>query len=99
MSQRLTVKTNCTGGKNCALGISSHPKGPTKFPLGCALCRSEKMEVLVKESGEGGFNIEKRDDMKSKFGHINVNVHERMNVVKGQGPRVNPGRQAAAAAG
>ena len=90
MAKTLRVKTDCTGGKDCALGISSHPKATTKFPLGCSLCRSEKMEVIVKESGSGGFNIEKRNDMKEKFGHINVNVAERMNVVRG--PRVNPGR-------
>ena len=64
MEKKISVKTDCTGGKNCALGISSHPKAPTKFPLGCSLCRSEKMEVLVKESGQAGFNIEKRNDMK-----------------------------------
>ena len=63
MAKKQRVKTECTGGKNCALGISSHPKATTRFPLGCSLCRSEKLEVLVKESGNGGFNVEQRDDM------------------------------------
>ena len=83
MAKNLHVKKHCVGGKTCILGVSSHPKAPTKFPLGCSLCRSEKMEVLVKESGSGGFNIEQRGDMKKQFGHIDVNVNERMNVVKG----------------
>ena len=86
MAKTLKVKSscvNCIGGKNCALGISRHPKAPTKYPLGCSLCRSMKMEVIVKESGTGGFNNEKRADMKQQFGHINVNVNERMHVVKG----------------
>ena len=87
MAKKLKVKTDCTGGRTCALGISSHPKATTKYPLGCSLCRSEKMEVLVKESGNGGFNVEQREDMKNQFGHINVNVNERMNVVRGPGPR------------
>lgn len=64
MAKKISVKTQCTGGKNCALGISRHPQATQKYPLGCSLCRSEKMEVLVRESGSGGFNVEKRDDMK-----------------------------------
>ena len=71
MEKRLHVKTQCTGGPDCALGISSHPACPTKFPLGCSLCRSEKMEILVKDTGKGGFNVEQRNDMMSKHGAIN----------------------------
>lgn len=77
------VKTDCTGGPKCALDISTHPKAPTKFPLGCSLCRSEKLEVIVKESNAGGFNLEKRDDLMAKHGHINARVDERMPVIRG----------------
>ena len=47
------------------------------------------MEMLVRDTGKGGFNLEQRDDMKQKYGHINVNVAERMNIVRGpDGKRV-----------
>ena len=72
MENRLHVKTQCTGGPDCALGISSHPVAPTKYPLGCSLCRSEKMEFLVKDTGKGGFNVEQRNDMMAKHGAINI---------------------------
>ena len=81
MENRLNVKTNCTGGPDCALGISTHPQAPTKFPLGCSLCRSEKMEILVKDTGKGGFNVEQRDDMMSKHG--NINNHAELGFRKG----------------
>ena len=71
MENRLNVKTQCTGGPDCALGISTHPPAPQKFPLGCSLCRSEKMEILVKDTGKGGFNVEQRGDMMAKHGAIN----------------------------
>jgi len=83
MAKTGKVKTQCTGGKNCDLGITSHPAGPQKYALGCSLCRSEKLEVLVKESGNAGFNLENRDNMIQQFGHIDVNLGERMNIVKG----------------
>ena len=69
------VRTTCGGGKNCPLGISSHPAAPEKYPLGCALCRSSKLEFIVKETQAAGFNLEKRDDMMAKHGGIN-NEHE-----------------------
>jgi hypothetical protein len=50
--------------------------------MGCSLCRSEKLEILVKETPSAGFNVERRDDLMKKHGHINVPVHERMSVVK-----------------
>lgn len=64
-------KTKCTGGAYCGLGISNHPAAPAKFPLGCSLCRSEKMEILVRDTGKGGFNVEQRDDLMAKHGKIN----------------------------
>jgi len=65
-------KTRCTGGAYCGLGISNHPAAPAKFSLGCSLCRSEKMEILVRDTGKGGFNVEKRNELIEKHGHINV---------------------------
>ena len=90
------MKTECTGGRNCPLEISKHPKGPGKFALGCSLCRSEKLEEIVREPlGGGGFNIEKRNDLLHKHGHIDVNLDERMNVIRGrqqpQPPQPRPG--------
>jgi len=41
------------------------------------------MEILVKDSGKGGFNIEQRGDLMAKHGHINVNVGDRMAIVRG----------------
>ena len=82
------MKTQCTGGRDCPLEISKHPKGPAKFALGCSLCRSEKMEQIVREPlGGGGFNVEKRTDLMHKHGHINVNLDERMNVIRGRQPQ------------
>jgi len=65
------------------MGISKHPKCPERFPLGCALCRSEKLSVLVKESNSAGFNLEKRDDMMAKHGGIN-NLEERDKFIRGR---------------
>jgi hypothetical protein len=39
--------------------------------MGCALCRSEKLEVLVREADVAGFNVENRQDMMAKHGGIN----------------------------
>lgn len=41
------VKTECEGGRSCSLKISTHPKAPEKFPLGCSICRSEKLSMIV----------------------------------------------------
>lgn len=71
MEKREKVQTSCGGGPNCSLGISYHPKAPTKYALGCSLCRSEKLEIIVKEAGSAGFNVEKRNDMMNKHGNVN----------------------------
>jgi len=70
-TKQAETKTNCTGGVHCSLGISNHPAAPAKFALGCSLCRSEKMEILVRDTGKGGFNVEQRDDLMAKHGKIN----------------------------
>ena len=75
-------KTDCCGGPDCPLGVSCHPKAPKKYALGCSLCRSEKIDLIVKEAkGHGGLNVEKRSDMLSKHGHIN-NHDERNNYMR-----------------
>jgi len=71
MAGRLHAKTQCTGGEGCPLGIPIHPVASSdpkksKFPLGCSLCRSEKLALIKgKEAaaGDGGFNLERRGSM------------------------------------
>lgn len=62
-------KTDCVGGKGCPLGVPSHPKAgcdpaQSRFPLGCSLCRSEKL-ALIAENDDAftGVTIEKRGSM------------------------------------
>jgi len=71
MEKKHGVKTDCTGGRHCGLKISEHPRAPAKYPMGCSLCRSEKLSVLVREADVAGFNVEKRNDLMAKHGHIN----------------------------
>ena len=83
------VVTDCTGGANCPLGIYEHPKADldvkkSKFPLGCGLCRSEKLSVIVRPTKSSGFNSETRADMKSKHGHFKGHdINREMKIVKG----------------
>lgn len=66
----------CVGGKNCPLGIESHPKAERdekirSYPLGCSLCRSEKMNLVTEnDEASAGVNLEKRNDMKERFDHV-----------------------------
>lgn len=87
MVKQLVVKTDCQGGMNCGLGISRHPIGPNKFALGCSLCRSEKLGGMnlanIAHANGGGFNLEKRGDMMEQYGHLNVNLADRMQIVPG----------------
>ena len=72
MEKKLKVKSQCTGGPKCALGLSKHPKADKKFALGCGICRSTKMEILERnENGNGGLNVEVRADMMTKHGNTN----------------------------
>ena len=90
------VMTACTGGPSCQLGVWSHPKADpdvkkSKFALGCGLCRSEKLSVIVRPSTHhknptGGINLETREDMKNKHGHFKGhNINYEMKIVKGPG--------------
>ena len=73
MSGVTRPKTDCTGGPDCPLGLEKHPKADTdvnksKFSLGCAVCRSEKLHLVAKnEKASGGYNMEKRDHMIARF--------------------------------
>ena len=41
------------------------------FPLGCSLCRSEKLELIERnEKASNGVNLESRQDMKERFDHV-----------------------------
>lgn len=86
------VITDCMGGPNCPLGIFKHPKADldvrkSKYPLGCSLCRSEKLSVIVRPSiSNGGVNLETRDHMKNKHGHFKGHdINREMKIVKGTG--------------
>ena len=70
MEKKLKIKTQCAGGPRCPLGLSKHPKADKKFALGCAICRSTKMEIIEQTNNEG-FNVEKRADLLAKHGNPN----------------------------
>ena len=62
----------CTGGEHCPLGIPEHPKAGTVFPLGCSLCRSERVaQIQNNNQASAGVNLEERDDMLQRFGEYN----------------------------
>lgn len=94
MEKRPQIASDCTGGRDCKLKITSHPRAPAKYPMGCSLCRSEKLEVLVREADVAGFNVETRDDLMKKHGHIN-NREELGRLVQHQPKRIIPGDGAA----
>ena len=83
------VMTSCTGGPACQLGIWQHPKADqdvkkSKYALGCGLCRSEKLSVIVRPSKNAGVNLEMREEMKSKHGHFKGHdINREMKIVKG----------------
>lgn len=68
MEKKKVVSVKCTGGPTCNLKITRHAQAPAKFPLGCALCRSEKLEIIVREADVAGFNVETRKDLLNKHG-------------------------------
>ena len=56
----------------------------SKYALGCGLCRSEKLSVIVRPSKSAGVNLETRDEMKSKHGHFKGHdINREMRIVKG----------------
>ena len=63
-----TNMPSCTGGENCDLKIGRHPKADkdakkSRFPLGCSLCRSEKMALIDANEKGPAFNLERRGSM------------------------------------
>ena len=58
------VRTQCTGGENCPLGLKKHPKADgdrnkSSYPLGCSICRSEKLALIAQNENAGaGVNLE-----------------------------------------
>ena len=41
------------------------------FPLGCSLCRSERLEkIATNENALSGIKLEKRDSMNERFQHV-----------------------------
>ena len=83
------AQTDCTGGPNCPLGLKKHPNAhgaKASFPLGCSLCRSEKLEKIEQnEKASNGVNLEQRQDMKDRFDHVLGHGLEReMRVLKGK---------------
>ena len=64
MANKNNIKSKCTGGPKCPLGLASHPKASTEnscFPMGCSLCRSEKLALIAaNEQASAGVNLEAR---------------------------------------
>ena len=101
---RQKVKTDCTGGANCPLGLKSHPKADgdrnkSSYPLGCSLCRSEKLALIAQNENAGaGVNLEMREDMRKRFDHVKGHdLGREMRIVAGPQPKAakNPGVHAA----
>ena len=69
MAGRLNPKSDCVGGDDCPLGVPSHPKADrdakkARYPLGCRLCRSEKIALVAENTkASAGLNLERRGSM------------------------------------
>ena len=84
------VKSQCRGGEDCPLGIPQHPIASTDqkfscFPMGCSLCRSEKLALISKnDEASIGVNNENRADMIQRFDHVKGHGLEReMDIQRG----------------
>ena len=86
--------TACEGGPQCHLGVWKHPKADpdvkkSKYALGCGLCRSEKLSVIVRPAKNAGVNLETREEMTKKHGHFKGHdIGWEMKIVKGPGNEV-----------
>lgn len=95
MAGKLNPKTECTGGKDCPLGVPKHPKAgrdaKARFALGCSLCRSEKLELLAKNDknqDNGGMNLERRNSMIQRFGGVKGHdINREMHVQRAPQPQ------------
>lgn len=90
MEKSRKVMTDCTGGAKCPLGIHRHPAADpdankSKYALGCGLCRSEKLSVIVRPvTQSAGVNLETREEMKNKHGNFKGHdINREMKIVKG----------------
>lgn len=89
MAGRLNPKADCSGGATCKLGLDRHPKADrdakkSRFPLGCSLCRSEKLALIAnKDNADGGMNLERRGSMIARFGGVKGHdINREVRVVK-----------------
>ena len=97
MSGRLEVKSQCVGGDGCPLGLPSHPRADrdynkSRYPLGCSLCRSEKIALVAENANAGaGLNLERRGSMLMRFGGVHGHdIGREMNVVRGAEAPLEP---------
>ena len=75
MARRINIKSKCKGGPDCPLGLASHPIASINksscFPMGCSLCRSEKLALIAaNEQASAGVNLEERKEMIRRFEHV-----------------------------
>ena len=70
------ILSKCLGGPGCPLNIPSHPEASdetakSKYPLGCSLCRSEKVAQMAdNKTASAGVNLERRGSMIKRFGGV-----------------------------
>ena len=102
MAGRLNPTAKCVGGKECPLGVPSHPVASkdarkSRYPLGCSLCRSEKLGMIANnDKASAGVNVERRGSMIQRFGGVKGHdINREMRVEKRAPPPV-PGQKAPA---
>jgi len=90
MAGKKGAKSKCVGGDRCPLGMPKHPVAScdpklSAYPLGCSLCRSEKLAMIANNDlASAGVNIELRSDMIKRFDHVKGHGLEReMKIEKG----------------
>ena len=89
MAGKLNPTSKCVGGKDCPLGLPGHPVASkdakiSRFPLGCSICRSEKLALIANnENATTGVAVERRGSMVKRFGGVNGHdINREMRVVK-----------------
>ena len=94
MAGRLNTKTQCVGGAECPLGVPRHPKAnrdakKARFPLGCSLCRSEKIALIkTNENANAGMNVERRGSMLQRFGGVKGHdINREMRIERAPAPK------------
>ena len=94
MAGRLNPKSQCVGGKECPIGVPKHPiagRDPktARFPLGCSLCRSEKLNLIASnEEADTGMNVERRGSMLKRYGGVKGHdINREMRVERAPQPK------------